>query len=50
MKQVKIIKTKNANKLEDLINEELALLPNGECITTFERAGGTLWVIMQYDK
>ena len=49
MKQIHIIRTKLVNKLEDLINEALSSLPNSEFIETFNRGGGTIWAVIQYE-
>ena len=50
MKQVAILKTKVVNKFEVLINEALTNLPNSEVVGTFDRGGGTIYAIIQYDK
>ncbi len=40
MKQIHIVRTKVITKLESLVNEALAGLPNSEFIETFNRGGG----------
>ena len=50
IKQIHIIRTKLINKLEGVINEALANLPNSEFIETFDRGGGTIWAVIQYEK
>lgn len=50
MKQIHLIRTKAVNKVEELVNEALANLPNSEFIETFSRGGGTIWAVIQYEK
>jgi len=50
MKQVTIIRTKVVNKFEKIINEALENLPNSELVGTFDRGGGTIYAIIQYEK
>ena len=50
MKQVHVIRTKIIGKLEELVNEALANLPNSEFVETLNRGGGTIWAVIQYEK